>query len=244
MVQRRMVQGKTTDLHTILTINDELSKMLNIQRFVFNPYQENTYVVNDETHECVIIDCGAFFEDERLAVTEYISRNGLLPKHLLCTHGHFDHCVGNGLILQNYGLLPELNMADEPLLRNLDEQIRMFLGGEFQDLSASSMNVHFLPLSPKTSVDFGTHHFVVLETPGHTPGGVTFYCEEEKVAFTGDTLFRMSIGRTDFKEGNDIDMYNTLHNVIAHLPQDTEIWSGHGPRTTLGEELSMNPFLR
>ena len=96
--------------------------MLNIQRFVFNPYQENTYVVSDDTGECVIIDCGAFFDDERMAIVEYINDNGLTPKHLLCTHGHFDHCIGNDTIFANYGLSPEIHQADSFLLNSLDRQ--------------------------------------------------------------------------------------------------------------------------
>ena len=93
-------------------------------------------------------------------------------------------------------------------------------------------------------ITFGDHSFKVLETPGHTPGGLTFYCEEENVAFTGDTLFQMSIGRTDFEEGDDEAMFRSLHDVIAKLPIETEVRSGHGPKTTIGSELRMNPYLR
>ena len=214
--------------------------MLNIQRFVFNPYQENTYVVSDDTGECVIIDCGAFFDDERMAIVEYINDNGLTPKHLLCTHGHFDHCIGNDTIFANYGLSPEIHQSDSFLLNSLDRQTESYLG--FQVEPSVPKAVRFI--DKNDVINFGSHSFKILETPGHTPGGLTFFCEEEKVAFTGDTLFQMSIGRTDFEEGDDEAMFRSLHDVIAKLPTETEVRSGHGPKTTIGSELRMNPYLR
>ena len=214
--------------------------MLKIQRFVCNPYQENTYVVSDETQECVIIDCGVYFDDERLSLIEYINSNGLTPKHLLCTHGHFDHCMGNDTVYYEYGLRPEVSKKDEFLMSHMDDQAMYFLGMEYERDTPPIGNY----LSPNDIIEFGSHRFKVIATPGHTPGGITFYCEEEKVAFTGDTLFQMSIGRTDFEGGDDDDMRHTLKEVIGKLPVDTTIWSGHGPKTTIGAELRMNPYLR
>lgn len=214
--------------------------MLKIQRFVCNPYQENTYVVSDETQECVIIDCGVYFDDERLSLIEYINGNDLTPKHLLCTHGHFDHCMGNDTVYYEYRLRPELSKKDEFLMSHMDDQAMYFLGMEYDRDTPPIGNY----LSPDDIVEFGSHRFKVIATPGHTPGGITFYCEEEKVAFTGDTLFQMSIGRTDFEGGDDAAMRHTLKEVIGKLPADTTIWSGHGPKTTIGNELRMNPYLR
>ena len=214
--------------------------MLKIQRFVCNPYQENTYVVSDETQECVIIDCGVYFDDERLSLIEYINSNGLTPKHLLCTHGHFDHCMGNDTVYYEYGLRPEVSKKDEFLMSHMDDQAMYFLGMEYERDTPPIGNY----LSPNDIIEFGSHRFKVIATPGHTPGGITFYCEEEKVAFTGDTLFQMSIGRTDFEGGDEADMKHTLKEVIGKLPADTTIWSGHGPKTTIEAELRMNPYLR
>lgn len=214
--------------------------MLKIQRFVCNPYQENTYVVSDETQECVIIDCGVYFDDERLSLIEYINGNDLTPKHLLCTHGHFDHCMGNDTVYYEYRLRPELSKKDVFLMSHMDDQAMYFLGMEYDRDTPPIGNY----LSPDDIVEFGSHRFKVIATPGHTPGGITFYCEEEKVAFTGDTLFQMSIGRTDFEGGDDAAMRHTLKEVIGKLPADTTIWSGHGPKTTIGDELRMNPYLR
>ena len=140
--------------------------MLKIQRFVCNPYQENTYVVSDETQECVIIDCGVYFDDERLSLIEYINGNDLTPKHLLCTHGHFDHCMGNDTVYYEYRLRPELSKKDEFLMSHMDEQAMYFLGMEYDRDTPPIGNY----LSPDDIVEFGSHRFKVIATPGHTPG--------------------------------------------------------------------------
>jgi glyoxylase-like metal-dependent hydrolase (beta-lactamase superfamily II) len=214
--------------------------MLNVQKYVCNPFQENTYIVSDETGECVIIDCGAYYDNERMEVAEYIMNNGLTPVKLICTHGHFDHCMGNDFAYEQYGLKAEVSGKDEYLMNSMPQQAMAFLGIEYErDVPPIGKY-----LTKDDIVTFGNHQFVILETPGHTPGSITFYCEEEKVAFTGDTLFQMSIGRTDFEGGSYTDMKNSLLNVVAKLPADTVVYSGHGGKTTIGNELAMNPYLR
>ncbi len=214
--------------------------MLNIQRFVCNPYQENTYVVSDETGQCVIIDCGAYFDDERMSLVEYITGNSLTPVHLLCTHGHFDHCMGIDVVYETFGLEPELSKKDEMLVTHMKDQAMLFLGIEYEREIPPIGRF----LAKGDVVEFGNHRLSVIETPGHTPGGISFYCEEEKVVFTGDTLFQMSIGRTDFEGGNDHDMHHSLVEVLAKLPAETVVWSGHGPKTTIGTEVMTNPYMR
>ena len=214
--------------------------MLNIQKFVFNPYQENTYVISDETRECVIIDCGALFDNEQLTLSEYIEENLLTPVQLLCTHGHFDHCVGIDMIYQQYGLKPLIHKKDANLLDQLPDQAMYFIGMEYD---------HEVPpigkfIDENDVITFGNHQFSILHTPGHTPGSILFYCEEEHCIFSGDTLFQMSIGRTDFPGGSYQEMMNSLRNVIIPLPDETVVWSGHGPKTTIGKEKLYNPFLR
>ncbi len=122
----------------------------------------------------------------------------------------------------------------------MKEQVRSFLGADFENDETMQLTY----IGENDTIEFGTHRLKVLSTPGHTPGGVIYHCPEERVVFTGDTLFKMSIGRTDFEGGNEMVMFQTLRNVIAKLPVDTEVWSGHGPKTTIGEELRTNPFLR
>lgn len=213
--------------------------MLNIKTFACNMLGENCYVVSDDTQEAVIIDCGALFPAERQAIADYIDRQKLRPVHLLCTHGHLDHCFGNGFISQRYGLLPEVSAEDAFLTDDLARQASQIFGFDYDEPAPETR--HF---TAGTSIGFGTHKLQVLASPGHTPGSVLFYCKEEKVVFTGDTLFRMSIGRTDFERGSWASMMKSLGSVVAALPADTVAYCGHGPSTTIADELRMNPYLR
>ena len=212
--------------------------MLNIKTFSFNLLQENTYVVSDDSRECVIIDCGAYYHAERTALVDYINTNQLKPVHLLCTHGHFDHNFGINTVYDTWGLKPEISADDEWLISDLS--------GQFEAMAGIKLHWKFPEpghfFTPDEIIRIGSHEFQILRTPGHTPGGVTFYCAEEKAAFTGDTLFRMSIGRTDFERGSYDDMLNSLTKVLAQLPADTTVYPGHGPKTNIGEETKYNPY--
>lgn len=214
--------------------------MLNIKTFSFNLLDENTYVVSDDSQECVIIDCGAFYPEERQALVNYINTNQLKPVHLLSTHGHFDHNFGINTVYDTWGLKPEIAAEDEWLITDIPGQFEAMAGVKL-DWIFPQPGHYFVK---GEIIRFGNHAFEVLPTPGHTPGGVTFYCAEEKVAFTGDTLFRMSIGRTDFERGSYTEMMNSLKTVIAQLPTDTAVYCGHGPKTTIGDEKLYNPYFR
>ena len=212
--------------------------MLNIQKFVCNMIQENCYVVSDETKECVIIDCGAYYEEERRAIVDYIREQELKPKHLLATHAHIDHNFGNNTIYETFGLKPEVAGADEKLMEKLPEQAQT-IAGVTLDYKMPPVGRY---LKETDQIDFGSHTLTILHTPGHTPGGVFYYCKEEKVAFSGDTLFRGSIGRTDFEGGNSFMIIQSLR-MIAQLPDDTTVLPGHGEPTTIGYELRSNPYM-
>lgn len=214
--------------------------MLDVQRFVCNMFQENCYVVSDETNECVIIDCGAFYEEEKNAIYNYITDKKLSPKHLLCTHGHVDHNFGNRFILDKFGLKPEISKADKPLMENLGEQAKSFIGDDCGNDFPDIGNFY----TTGDTITFGTHQFNIIPTPGHSPGSVFIYCKKEGVAFSGDTLFKLSIGRTDLQLGNYDDIISSLHSIAGKLPADTTILPGHGERTTIGYEQKYNPYLR
>jgi glyoxylase-like metal-dependent hydrolase (beta-lactamase superfamily II) len=214
--------------------------MFNIQRIECNPLQENCYVVSDETKECVIIDCGAYYEEEHEALQHYIDSNQLKPIHLLATHAHLDHNFGAVRLYHQYGLKVEICEEDKELLEHLPEQAKTLFG---MTISEERPQVGRL-LKDGDTITFGNHTLQVLQTPGHTHGSCLFYCEEEHTAFTGDTLFRMSIGRTDFAEGSWAEMDNSLKNVISKLPKETVVLSGHGPQSTIADELQYNPYLR
>lgn len=214
--------------------------MFNIQRIECNPLQENCYVVSDESKECVIIDCGAYYEEEHEALQHYIDSNQLKPIHLLATHAHLDHNFGAVRLYHQYGLKVEICEEDKELLEHLPEQAKTLFG---MTISEERPQVGRL-LKDGDTITFGNHTLQVLQTPGHTHGSCLFYCEEEHTAFTGDTLFRMSIGRTDFAEGSWAEMDNSLKNVISKLPKETVVLSGHGPQSIIADELQYNPYLR
>ena len=213
--------------------------MLHVKTFSFNLLQENTYVVYDDTNECVIIDCGAYYQEERDALVNFINEHQLKPVHLLCTHGHFDHNFGINTVFDTWGLKPEISADDEWLITDIP--------GQFQAMAGIKLNLSFPEpghyFANDEVIRFGTHQFKLLRTPGHTPGGVSFWCEAEKVVFTGDTLFRMSIGRTDFERGSYADIMHSLQHVLAALPADTKVYTGHGPQSTIGDEQQYNPYM-
>lgn len=214
--------------------------MITVKRFTCNMLAENCYVVSDESHEAVIIDCGVMYQEEGIAITQYIRDNGLHPVHLLCTHGHFDHCMGNGLIYREFGLKPEAHTGDQFLMETMQQQTTDILG------VALPMEVPPVGryLTDKDAITFGSHTLRILHTPGHTPGGVTYYCKEEGIAFSGDTLFRMSIGRTDFDGGSYEQIVHSLREVLGVLPPDTKVYPGHGPETTIADEIRYNPYMK
>ena len=212
---------------------------MTIKTFQCNMLQENCYVVSDETNEAVIIDCGAYYEAERQAIIDYCEQQGLTLKHHLCTHAHFDHVFGCDTIYEHYGLKPEIHPADGPIYHNIDRFCIDMLGAPYGRTQPPVTS-----LADGQQIDFGSHTLKVLHTPGHSPGCVFFYCEEEKTAFSGDTLFRMSVGRTDLPFGSWGDMMESMQKVVSKLPADTTVYPGHGPKTTIGEELAMNPYLR
>ena len=214
--------------------------MITVKRFTCNMLAENCYVVSDDTNEAVIIDCGVMYEDEGTAIIQYIRDNNLNPLHLLCTHGHFDHCMGNGVIYKEFHLKPEVHHEDQYLMENMAQQTADILG------VALPMEVPPVGkyLSDSDVITFGNHTLRILHTPGHTLGGVTYYCKEEGIAFSGDTLFRMSIGRTDFEGGSYEQIVHSLQEVLAKLPADTKVYPGHGPETTIADEIRYNPYMR
>ena len=212
--------------------------MMNIKRFVCNMLQENCYVVSDDTKECVIIDCGAYYEEEHKAIERYIHDEGLRPMHLLATHGHLDHNFGNAAIGRAYGLNPEMSEKDAPLIAAAQTQAEAFYGVTLKDIIPAAG--HYF--TDDEELHFGHHTLKVISSPGHSRGSVCFYCSEEKVLFSGDTLFRHSIGRTDFEGGSMLQIIQSLRS-LAQLDDDVTVLPGHGEATTIGEECAHNPYI-
>lgn len=214
--------------------------MLNIQRFVFNMIEENTYLLWDDTLEAVVIDCGAFYAEEREALSAFVAERGLTVRHLLQTHGHFDHLFGAGFIASTYGVRPTMARAEAETYALAAEQMRAFM---HRDLPLDLPQPAAL-LEAGDTVCFGHHELRVIATPGHTSGGVCYYCEAESVLLSGDSLFRGAIGRCDLPGGNETDLVGTLRSRVLTLPDATTVLPGHGDATTVGEERTGNPWLR
>lgn len=211
---------------------------MTIKTFTFSPFQENTYLVFDETHEAVLIDAGCFNENEQNQLKNYIQENNLNLKRLLNTHLHLDHQFGNRFVTETYGIKPEAAKEDEFLIDRMPNQARMFglpFSGEAQALGAHIID--------NQEFSVGNMKFKALYVPGHSPGSMAFYFENEGVLFAGDVLFNGSIGRTDLEQGDYATLIRAIQNRLLPLPDSTVVYSGHGPTTTIGNEKVNNPYL-
>lgn len=214
--------------------------MINVKRFSFNINKANCYVVSDETKECVIIDPCAQDDCERDLFRRYIHDEQLKPVRCLLTHGHWDHLLSCDQVRNEYGLLPEVHHRDILWIDRIEKKIEEIFGeGGFKfDIVKPE---HYL--QDNKVISFGSHYFITLHTPGHSPGSVVFYCEREHIAFTGDTLFRKGIGRSDLLFGYEMDLMNSLKYITTTLPNDCTIYPGHYSDTTIGFEKKKNSYL-
>lgn len=210
---------------------------MNIKIFEFNPIAENTYVLYDETNECVIIDAGCYYADEKQELLNFIVDNNLIVKHLLNTHLHFDHVFGNSFVLDQFQLKTKAHQADEFLLEGMPAQMRMFGFKDGEDAPAIGTYI-----KENDTIEFGNQRLIIFEVPGHSPGSVAFYSAEGNCVIVGDALFRGSIGRTDLARGNQEQLLNAIQQKLFTLPADTVVYPGHGPKTTIGSEMATNPF--
>lgn len=211
--------------------------MLKIKKIECNMIDENCYIVSDETKECMIVDCGAFGDPECQAIGEYIASEGLKPVLHVLTHGHFDHILGSKWIAETYGIQPVICERDAEKYKNFRDDCNMFGIVINDDMPPIGRCVN-----DGDEVAFGNHNFKVIHTPGHSKGSVVYYCAEEAVAFTGDTLFCNSIGRTDLPGGSMFQIIQSLR-MLMQLPDETRVLPGHGPETTIGAEGASNPYL-
>ena len=215
--------------------------MIKVNRFTYNMLRTNCYVVSDDTKECVIIDPCAQTRKERGWLCNHIRREQLKPVRCLLTHGHWDHLLSCDLVRDEYGLLPEVHHRDKLWMDRIESRIEEVLGkdGFKHDIV---MPEHYL--DDNEIIRFGNHELITLHTPGHSPGSVVYYCEQEGDAFTGDTLFREDIGRSDLLFGWIQDLMDSLKFLSERLPDDCTIWPGHDLESTMGHEKKNNPFIK
>jgi hydroxyacylglutathione hydrolase len=210
--------------------------MLKVQSFVFNAFQENTYVLYDETKECVIIDPGCVDREEHDELAAFISAQDLKVKLLLNTHCHVDHVLGNFFVKEKYKTRLLIHAADLPTLKAVKVYAPNYGLYQYQDSTPDGF------LDEGDVVTFGEQSLKVLFVPGHAPGHIAFYDGKSQTLIGGDVLFYNSIGRTDLPGGNFETLIDSIHRKLFTLPDDVKVYPGHGPETTIGFEKRTNPF--
>jgi hydroxyacylglutathione hydrolase len=210
--------------------------MLTIKSFTFNGFQENTYLVYDETKEAVIIDPGCYSTSEIAEVDSFIAEAGLKLTYLLNTHCHIDHVLGNNHIKEKYKVPFLIHQKDLPVLQS----VKSYCSKYGFPLYHEALPDQFL--EEGDTVTFGNSALSVLFLPGHAPGHIGFYNSDQKLLIAGDVLFNGSIGRTDLPGGNFDTLIQSIHEKIFTLPDDVTIYAGHGLSTTVGKEKVSNPF--
>lgn len=211
--------------------------MIKVEKFVVNQLGENSFVLFDETGECIFIDPGFYFEEEHEEIKKYIVDHNLSPKKITNTHCHFDHIMGVEFIRNEYNIPFWAHKDDAFWVDNATEQAKRF-GLEVNPISPIN---HYLV--EKEFIRFGNSELEIIHIPGHAPGHVVFYSKEDKILIAGDVLFYGSIGRTDLPGGDHETLISNIKNKLFKLPDDTKVYCGHGPETTLGFEKTTNPFL-
>lgn len=211
--------------------------MIQIKRFTFNPFQVNTYVLFDETGECVIVDPGMDNDNEKNKLVDFIAKNNLKPVMLLNTHAHIDHILSNDFIAHKYNLKLYAHIDSDSFLAEAKAHAQVF-GMQIDDVKKIDEN-----LVEGQIIEFGNSKLKVFETPGHANGSVCFYTEEGKFVVTGDVLFLESIGRTDLKTGDYDVLQKSIWEKLFTLPEETTAYPGHGPETKIGHEKLHNPFV-
>tara|TARA_B100000287_G_scaffold355212_1_gene345768 strand:- start:2664 stop:3308 length:645 start_codon:yes stop_codon:yes gene_type:complete len=211
---------------------------MKIKAFTFNQFQENTYIVYDETKECIIIDPGCYTKEEEEEINNFINIKKLRPVKLINTHCHIDHILGNNYINQKWGLDLYTHILEIPLLK---ESINIAKTYGFEKYKTSPLPKYFL--KEKDLINFGNSEFNILFCPGHSPGHVCLYNQKESILISGDVIFKNSIGRTDLPGGDFTTLITSIKNNILPLSDKTQIFCGHGLNTNLEYERKNNPFI-
>lgn len=211
---------------------------MTIKIFTFNPIQENTYLLYDETNEAIIIDCGCLYDAEKQQLKKFIEDNQLTLKRVINTHLHLDHQFGNKFLFDTYRISPEAHQEDEFLIELFPLQAQAF--GFTNADPAQPLKSY---IADNEIVRFGNTELKAVHVPGHSPGSLAYYCGKEGVLFSGDVLFHESIGRTDLIKGDYATLIRSITERLLTLPDSTQVYPGHGDITTIGYEKQYNPFL-
>lgn len=209
---------------------------MHIKSFTFSPFQENTYVLYDNSSECIIVDPGCYDRYEEQELFSFIQENNLKPKYLLNTHAHLDHIFGNASVALKYDLSPRLHQLDLPTFQLAEVSSKMY------GVNYNPSPDPILDLKEGEKILFGQQELDILFIPGHAPGHVVFYNKTTSEIIGGDVLFRNSIGRTDLPGGNHAQLIEGIESKLFTLEDAVVVYPGHGEPTTIGYEKSTNPF--
>lgn len=211
--------------------------MLHISYFTFNAFQENMYIIYNDEKQCWIVDPGMYDNSETQELIDYISKEQLHPMGIINTHAHLDHIFGVQAIIDAYKIPFSLHEKELPVLK------QAMNAGALWGFPMSSVPQpdHFIDEHKTLILGVDTIH--VKFTPGHSPGSIIFYYPDGKWAIGGDVLFAGGIGRTDLPGGDHQTLLNSIHTQLFTLPDETTVFPGHGPATTIGQERLYNPFL-
>lgn len=212
--------------------------MLTVKSFTFSPVQENTYILYNEQGQCCIIDPGCYFPEERDELKKTVEKTDLTPVLLLNTHCHLDHVFGNKFVHDTWGLSLHLHEKEKPVLDFAPQ------AGQMWQLPFDNYEGPLVYIKEGSMLKIGEEEMDIRFTPGHSPGSVSFYHEAGGFIIGGDVLFNMSIGRTDLPGGDFDTLVNSIQTQFFTLPDETKVYSGHGPVTTIGFEKMNNPFVK
>ncbi|MBS3772288.1 MAG: MBL fold metallo-hydrolase [Bacteroidales bacterium] len=211
--------------------------MIQVKTYAFNPFQENTYLIYDETQKCIILDPGCYFAEEQKELTDFIAENGLQPEYIVHSHGHVDHILGSDYLRNYYNIQSIMHKDDLEVLRKSKDF------GEMIGIEIDQPTDPEIFIKEGEKISFGNTSFDVLHLPGHSPGSIGLYNEKEQVIFAGDVLFRRGIGRTDLMGGDHATLIRNIKDKLLSLNDDTVVYPGHGDTTTIKEEKAENPLL-
>jgi hydroxyacylglutathione hydrolase len=211
--------------------------MLKIKSFEFNPIQENTYILYNEFNECLIIDPGCYFDAEKEELVRFIDQNRLKPIMLINTHCHLDHVFGNKFIAEKYNLVLQIHEGEKIVLEAAP------VSGLMYSMPFDNYEGEFIFLNEGDMIKLGEDELQVLLTPGHSPASISFYDAKGKFVISGDVLFKNSVGRSDLPGGDHEVLIQSIKEKLLTLPDETAVYSGHGPATTIGAERRNNPYL-
>ena len=211
---------------------------MQIKQFTFNPFQENTFIIYAENKEAIIIDPGFYEKSEQDIFFDFINKNKLNPTVLLNTHAHIDHVLGNNLVVSEFNIPYHLHALDVPVLESVKNYAHLY---GFQSYLESPSPTNYL--EEGKSIFLNNKEIKVLHTPGHSPGHVVFYLPDDNIVINGDVLFKGSFGRVDLPGGDLETLKKSIHEVMFSLPEETLVYCGHGPETTIGQEKRSNYIL-